>query len=277
MVRNLTMTDLGAELPAALDLYDREVRTAQAQARQELDKLLQTDQELQQVDSLLAELPGALRREVLVPFGSQAFFPGELVHTNELMVQLGSEYFVRCTAPTARQILQRRRSASGAAAARLQQQLDALQARLDVAASSLSNESGDPMREIRESVEDSDAWLAGAGAGGSMQLDAIAEEEEEEGGDSEGPPDAHPPADAPPAEGDWFARDMALLAAMMAREEQEAAAGAGRQQQHRQQQAGRRRDVLQAAASGSGSDTGSDEDRAPDRAPQASPGGLTRP
>lgn len=45
----------------------------------------------------------------MVPIGELAFMPGELVHTNEITVLLGENYFVERSVIQARQILRRRR------------------------------------------------------------------------------------------------------------------------------------------------------------------------
>ena len=47
---------------------------------------LQRNLELQQ---LLATLPDRVRHPVMVPVGSVAFFPGNLIHTNECLVDIG--------------------------------------------------------------------------------------------------------------------------------------------------------------------------------------------
>ena len=43
-----------------------------------------------------------------VPFGSLAFMPGQLVHTNEILVLLGDNYFVERSAFQAVEIVSRR-------------------------------------------------------------------------------------------------------------------------------------------------------------------------
>jgi hypothetical protein len=43
-----------------------------------------------------------------VPIGPLAFFPGKLVHTNEITVLLGDNYFIKCTAARAAEIATRR-------------------------------------------------------------------------------------------------------------------------------------------------------------------------
>lgn len=48
------------------------------------------------------------RHSIMVPLGPMAFMPGELVHTNELMVLLGDNYFVERSGAQAAEIMQRR-------------------------------------------------------------------------------------------------------------------------------------------------------------------------
>ena len=46
-----------------------------------------------------------------VPFGPAAFIPGRLIHTNELTVLLGSDYYAELSAVQAAELLQRREEA----------------------------------------------------------------------------------------------------------------------------------------------------------------------
>lgn len=48
----------------------------------------------QNLQNLLADLPDRTRRSVMVPFGNVAFFPGQLVHTNECLVNMGEVTYV---------------------------------------------------------------------------------------------------------------------------------------------------------------------------------------
>merc|ERR1719500_1079161 len=49
-----------------------------------------------------------MRHEVMVPLTSKAFMPGKLVHTNEILVLLGDNWFVETSAKHAAQIAGRR-------------------------------------------------------------------------------------------------------------------------------------------------------------------------
>lgn len=101
----------------------------------------------------------------MVPLGKHAFFPGQLTHTNELIVHLGDQYHVKTTAAAARAILQRKLAVIADGVQKAEKQLQSLQARLGVAQSSLRDDTGDGnAMEIRSSLEESDALLASAGS-----------------------------------------------------------------------------------------------------------------
>lgn len=57
---------------------------------------------------MLTQLPEQLSHDVMVPVAGCAFFPGKIVHTNEIMVLLGENYFAERSASQAKQIVQRR-------------------------------------------------------------------------------------------------------------------------------------------------------------------------
>ncbi|KAH9509526.1 uri1, prefoldin-like chaperone [Bulinus truncatus] len=56
----------------------------------------------------LKTLPDKLSHEIMVPFGKKAFMPGRIVHTNELLVLLGDNWFVERSASQAVEIANRR-------------------------------------------------------------------------------------------------------------------------------------------------------------------------
>lgn len=56
----------------------------------------------------LQTLPDQLSYDIMVPFGPLAFMPGKLVHTNEVTVLLGDNWFAKCSAKQAQKIVQHR-------------------------------------------------------------------------------------------------------------------------------------------------------------------------
>ena len=61
------------------------------------------------LEKTLGPLPQELSRQVMVPFGKLAFFPGKIIHTNELTVLLGDDWFADRTVPQTLEILERRK------------------------------------------------------------------------------------------------------------------------------------------------------------------------
>lgn len=60
------------------------------------------------LDDRLQTLPDQLSYDVMVPFGPLAFMPGKLVHTNEVTVLLGDNWFAKCSAKQAQKIIKHR-------------------------------------------------------------------------------------------------------------------------------------------------------------------------
>ncbi|CAK6960126.1 unconventional prefoldin RPB5 interactor 1 [Scomber scombrus] len=58
----------------------------------------------------LETLPDQLSYDIMVPFGPLAFMPGKLVHTNEVTVLLGDNWFSKCSAKQAQKIVDHRMS-----------------------------------------------------------------------------------------------------------------------------------------------------------------------
>ena len=73
-----------------------------------LDQLKRFKSDYQRVSKQLQTLPDKLEYPMMIPLGKKAFIPGRLVNTNEILVLLGDNWFVECTAKNAREIAERR-------------------------------------------------------------------------------------------------------------------------------------------------------------------------
>jgi unconventional prefoldin RPB5 interactor 1 len=152
-----------AFVTAASSVYATEVRKAINNHQEQLNQLEAAHEQLQQTLTSLEQLPNKLKHEIMVPMGKHAFFPGHLTRTNDITVHLGDQYYVEVTAGHARGILERKQAAVADGISKAQQQLRALQARLDLSADAVSGADEDPdAREIRSSLAESDALLASA-------------------------------------------------------------------------------------------------------------------
>ncbi|XP_066307894.1 uncharacterized protein [Miscanthus floridulus] len=98
-------------------------------------------------------LPDELSHEIMVPFGGAAFFPGRLIHTNELLVLLGEGYYAERSAKQTTDILHRRGQ-------ELEAQVEAMKATIaDLEAEakffeSTATEASEGLVEIREEYDE---------------------------------------------------------------------------------------------------------------------------
>uniref|UniRef100_A0A7N5ZZ98 Protein phosphatase 1 regulatory subunit 19 n=1 Tax=Anabas testudineus TaxID=64144 RepID=A0A7N5ZZ98_ANATE len=74
--------------------------------RKKIQKKVSGDYEA--LNDRLQTLPDQLSYDIMVPFGSLAFMPGKLVHTNEVTVLLGDNWFAKCSAKQAQKIVDHR-------------------------------------------------------------------------------------------------------------------------------------------------------------------------
>ncbi|OWF54563.1 Unconventional prefoldin RPB5 interactor 1 [Mizuhopecten yessoensis] len=73
-----------------------------------LEKWEQFKSDYEALKTRLKTLPDKVSHDVMVPFGSLAFMPGKLVHTNEVLVLLGDNWFAERSAKQAAAIVGRR-------------------------------------------------------------------------------------------------------------------------------------------------------------------------
>uniref|UniRef100_A0A3P8VGU2 URI1 prefoldin like chaperone n=1 Tax=Cynoglossus semilaevis TaxID=244447 RepID=A0A3P8VGU2_CYNSE len=105
----------------------------------------------------LETLPDQLSYDVMVPFGPLAFMPGKLVHTNELTVLLGDNWFAKCSAKQAQKIIGHRMEHVKGELDALSKTLKNFEARVGFAKDleSISANQGDYV-DIREDMKCSD-------------------------------------------------------------------------------------------------------------------------
>ncbi|CAL4945750.1 unnamed protein product [Urochloa decumbens] len=107
--RKGTATPLGAVFsPEETKRAVARVAESIADRRAELGRLQGFVADNAALVSLVNRLPDELSHEIMVPFGGAAFFPGRLIHTNELLVLLGEGYYAERSAKQTTDILHRR-------------------------------------------------------------------------------------------------------------------------------------------------------------------------
>ncbi|KAJ1955485.1 uri1, prefoldin-like chaperone, partial [Linderina pennispora] len=94
--------------PADIEKYQQYLDKDIASREQALSQYTKFKAEYHQLKCTLRELPQETRYPAMIPAGPLAFFPGSLVHTNEILVLLGDNYFVERSAMQAAMIAKRR-------------------------------------------------------------------------------------------------------------------------------------------------------------------------
>lgn len=72
-----------------------------AHVTQERNRWLQHQTDHEKAQENLRDFQKSFRKEILVPIGSKALMPGTLYHTNEVLVSMYSDLFVKCSADKA--------------------------------------------------------------------------------------------------------------------------------------------------------------------------------
>jgi len=106
----------------------------------------------------LVTLPENLTEKCIVPVGKVAFFPGHLVHTNEILVLLGDNWFVERSAKQACEIVDRRIKLVESQLEELKKEETHISAQKSYTEEFHKEGAGD-VREIQEKVPDDDETL----------------------------------------------------------------------------------------------------------------------
>ncbi|XP_061450136.1 unconventional prefoldin RPB5 interactor 1 isoform X2 [Rhineura floridana] len=103
----------------------------------------------------LGTLPDKLSYDIMVPFGPLAFMPGRLVHTNEVTVLLGDNWFAKCSAKQASSLVEHRKKHVRKALDDLQKVVKNFESRVEFTEDlqKMSDAAGDfvDIREVTES------------------------------------------------------------------------------------------------------------------------------
>lgn len=107
---------------------------------EQVSQFVQTDEQIKQWEKFrddythlqkrLKDLPKKVSYDVMVPLGPLAFVPGKLVHTNEILVLLGDNWFAEKSAQEACEVIDRRQQAISKTIEGFKQQKQLLESRL---------------------------------------------------------------------------------------------------------------------------------------------------
>ena len=102
------MASSGGVKPLGLSKLTEKVSSQAEEAKERGRAMLGHRKAYTTLQSRLGTLSDDMRHSVMVPFTSKAFMPGQLVHTNEILVLLGDNWFVETSAKHAAEIAGRR-------------------------------------------------------------------------------------------------------------------------------------------------------------------------
>lgn len=142
---------------AQISRFQEENRKALLERQQRLNTCEKYKQDYEKLEELLKTLPNRTTHEVMVPIGSVAFMPGKLVHTNEITVLLGDNWFAERSASQALKIVERRKKYVEDNIAGINKDIKSFDARLKFAADiqSVAEESSE-VKEIKENLSQQD-------------------------------------------------------------------------------------------------------------------------
>ncbi|KAL7748441.1 hypothetical protein RI367_006134 [Sorochytrium milnesiophthora] len=228
------------------DRYAESVSKAIAELDEQTEQWQAFKADYAALKDVLAELPTKTHHDTMVPLGNLAYMPGRLVHTNEVMVLLGDNWFVEKSASEALEVVDRRLEYVESNIRTLTEQREDFRLRRSMAGTLLSdssggggggdpgdlqavneqgeavNEEGLPFVDIREELSEHDEQGGGMPVSGSVHaqgpsakpvsaedrafLDAIFANATDDDDDAEA--DAEAEEDVPPQEQEESRRDI---------------------------------------------------------------------
>ncbi|CAF0896931.1 unnamed protein product [Adineta ricciae] len=102
------MSNLQADSREAFERLISEQSSYIGEVDEQIAKWTQFQSDYQQLRARLSTLPDRLTYDCTVPFGKLAFIPGRVIHSNEILVLLGDNYFAERSCKQAIEIVDRR-------------------------------------------------------------------------------------------------------------------------------------------------------------------------
>ncbi|CAF2066431.1 unnamed protein product [Rotaria magnacalcarata] len=102
------MSELKPDSLEALERLISEQTSYIDEVDKQIAKWTQFEYDYRQLHTRLSTLPDRLTYDCMVPFGKLAFIPGRIIHSNEILVLLGDNYFVERTCKQSIDIVNRR-------------------------------------------------------------------------------------------------------------------------------------------------------------------------
>ncbi|KAJ8272096.1 hypothetical protein COCON_G00109550 [Conger conger] len=98
------------EFPHGVHRLREEQKKVVSGCEEQIQHWTKVEADYSSLQERLRTLPDKLSYDIMVPFGPLAFMPGKLVHTNEVTVLLGDNWFAKCSAKQAVGLAEHRKS-----------------------------------------------------------------------------------------------------------------------------------------------------------------------
>ncbi|XP_062860842.1 unconventional prefoldin RPB5 interactor 1 [Trichomycterus rosablanca] len=99
----------GNNLPEGIERLKEEHREVVKDCKSQIAHWKKVENDYNSLQERLTTLPDKLSYDIMVPFSSLAFMPGKLIHTNELTVLLGDNWFAKCSSKQAHKLVEHRK------------------------------------------------------------------------------------------------------------------------------------------------------------------------
>ncbi|BFZ63102.1 hypothetical protein YB2330_004220 [Saitoella coloradoensis] len=148
------------EEQAAVSFYRARLEDQLKSLRESLDQWQNYKKEYAALQEKISDLPQKTTRDIRVPFGKFASIPGTLIHTNEITVLLGENWFVERSAHEAAEIIGRRIDYVEENVKKVEGEMEGVRERLgafeELERETVGdvNEAGQPIVEITEELDD---------------------------------------------------------------------------------------------------------------------------
>ncbi|XP_050167104.1 unconventional prefoldin RPB5 interactor 1 [Myiozetetes cayanensis] len=141
--------------PALVGRLRREHEKVVTSCQEKIQHWKKVESDYEALQERLHTLPDKLSYDIMVPFGPLAFMPGKLVHTNEVTVLLGDNWFSKCSAKQAIELVEHRKKHVRKALDDLQKVMKNFESRAEFTEDlqKMSDAAGEYV-DIREEIED---------------------------------------------------------------------------------------------------------------------------
>ncbi|KAJ8417871.1 hypothetical protein AAFF_G00227140 [Aldrovandia affinis] len=101
--------ETNAEFPQGVRRLREEHKKVATSCEGQIQHWQKVEADYEALQERLHTLPDKLSYDIMVPFGPLAFMPGKLIHTNEVTVLLGDNWFAKCSAKQAVDLVEHRK------------------------------------------------------------------------------------------------------------------------------------------------------------------------